>query len=162
MFADKRQNDFVTLMDGVGAKHPHPQTILDFWASIHNELNRESQYFEVLIKLFDVYLTSGNVRKAAESLERLVDIDAYDFRNQERMELLRGKVDEAQLKRIASRLMKSSTPTPGHTAHAHAPQAPAAPSPGSEEGRQLQGLEDLIAQTEVFYQYLLQNKALRG
>src|SRR3989442_328225 len=160
MFADKRQNDFVTLMDGVGAKYPDSQAILEFWASIHNKLNRESQYFEVLIKLFDVYLTSGNVKRAAESLERLVDIDAYDYRNQERLELLRGKVDEAQLKRIASRLMKSSTPTPGHTAHAHAPQAPAAPSPGSEEGRQLQALEDLIVQTEIFLQYSLQNKAL--
>jgi len=44
MFADKRQNDFATLMDGVGAKYPHSQVILEFWASIHNELNRESQY----------------------------------------------------------------------------------------------------------------------
>src|SRR5439155_843942 len=109
MFADKRQNDFAALMDGVGAKHPHSQAILEFWASIHNELNRESQYFEVLIRLFDLYLTSGNVVKAAESLERLVDIDAYDYRNQERMEQLRGRVDDAHLKRIASRLMKSNT-----------------------------------------------------
>src|SRR6266436_2609493 len=160
MFADKRQNDFVTLMDGVGAKYPHSQVILEFWASVHNELNRESQYFEVLIKLFDVYLTSGNVKRAAASLERLVDIDAYDYRNQERLELLRGKVDEAQVKRIASRLMKSGTPTPGHSAHAHASQAPSAPAPGSEEGRQLQALEDLIVQTEIFLQYSLQNKAL--
>src|SRR5205823_12308748 len=65
MFADKRQNDFAALMDGVGAKHPHSQAILEFWASIHNELNRESQYFEVLIRLFDVYLTAGNVAKVA-------------------------------------------------------------------------------------------------
>src|SRR6266404_2403021 len=160
MFADKRQNDFATLMDGVGAKYPHSQVILEFWASIHNELNRESQYFEVLIRLFDVYLTSGNVAKAAETLERLVDIDAYDYRNQERLELLRGRVDEAHLKRIASRLLKSSTPTPGHTSHAPPTQEPAAPSPGSEEGRQLQALEDLIVQTEIFLQYSLQNKAL--
>jgi diguanylate cyclase (GGDEF)-like protein len=160
MFADKRQNDFATLMDGVGAKYPHSQAILEFWASVHSELNRESQYFEVLIRLFDVYLTSGNVKKAAESLERLVDIDAYDYRNQERLELLRGKVDESHLKRIAGRLMKSSSPTPGHTTHQPAAQAPAAPSPGSEEGRQLQALEDLIVQTEIFLQYSLQNKAL--
>jgi diguanylate cyclase (GGDEF)-like protein len=160
MFADKRQNEFVALMDGLGAKHPHSQAVLEFWASIHSELNRESQYFEVLIKLFDVYLTSGNVKRAAESLERLVDIDAYDYRNQERMELLRGKVDEAQLKRIASRLMKSGTPTPGHASHTHSAQGPAAPPPGSEEGRQLQALEDLIVQTEIFLQYSLQNKAL--
>ena len=160
MFADKRQNDFATLMDGVGAKYPHSQAILEFWASVHSELNRESQYFEVLIRLFDVYLSSGNVKKAAESLERLVDIDAYDYRNQERLELLRGKVDETHLKRIASRLIKSSTPTPGHTPQAPAAQAPATPSPGSEEGRQLQALEDLIVQTEIFLQYSLQNKAL--
>src|SRR5258707_10405374 len=160
MFADKRQNDFATLMDGVGEKYPHSQTILEFWASIHNELNRESQYFEVLIKLFDVYLASGNVKKAAESLERLVDIDAYDYRNQERLELLRGKVDDAQFKRIASRLMKSGTPTPGHASHTHRAPGPPAPSPGSEKRRQLQALEDLIVQTEIFLQYSLQNKAL--
>ena len=160
MFTDNRQNDFATLMDGVGAKHPHSQVILEFWASIHNELNRESQYFEVLIKLFDVYLTSGNIKKAAESLERLVDIDAYDYRNQERLELLRGRVDEVHLKRIASRLLKSGTPTPGHASHTPPAQNANAPSPVSEEGRQLQALEDLIVQTEIFLQYSLQNKAL--
>ncbi|PYU74472.1 MAG: hypothetical protein DMG49_04630 [Acidobacteria bacterium] len=123
-------------------------------------MNRESQYFEVLIRLFDLYLTSGNVLKAADSLERLVDIDAYDYRNQERMEQLRGRVDDSHLKRIASRLMKSSTPMPGHTSHTSPAQASTAPSPASEEGRQLQALEDLIVQTEIFLQYSLQNKAL--
>src|SRR5438046_2853319 len=161
MFTDKRQNDFAVLMDGVGAKHPHSQAILEFWASIHNELNRESQYFDVLIRHFDLYLSSGNVAKAAECLERLVDIDAYDHRKQERMELLRGRVDDSHLKQIASRLVKSSTPMPGHaTPQAPAGQASTAPSPGSEEGRQLQALEDLIVQTEIFLQYSLQNKAL--
>jgi len=160
MFADKRQNDFATLMDSVGAKYPHSQAVLEFWASIHIELNRESQYFEVLIRLFDVYLTSGNVKKAAEALERLVDIDAYDYRNQERLELLRGKVDEGHLKRIASRLMKSSTPMPTHTPQAPMAQAPAVPTPGSEEARHLQALEDLIVQTEIFLQYSLQTKAM--
>jgi len=47
------------------------------------KLNRESQYFEVLIKLFDVYLNVGKRQKGGgRSLERLVDIDAYDYRNQ--------------------------------------------------------------------------------
>ncbi len=160
MFADKRQNEFVALMDGVGAKHTQSQAILEFWASLHSELNRESQYFEVLIKLFDVYLASGNVPKAAESLERLVDIDAYDYRNQERLELLRGRVDEGHLKLIGSRLMKSGTATASHASHTPPQQSIPAPSPGSEEGRQAQALEDLIVQTEIFLQYSLQNKAL--
>ena len=94
MFADKRQNDFATQMDSVGAKHPTSEPILEFWAALYNELNRESQYFEILIKLFDVYLNSGNIAKAGDAIERLVDIDAYDHRNQERIQRMRGRADD--------------------------------------------------------------------
>ena len=38
--------------------------MLEFWAAIYNELNRESQYFEVLIKLFDANFNSGSFQKA--------------------------------------------------------------------------------------------------
>src|SRR5260370_20534082 len=133
MCVAKRQNDFVGFRDGLGGKYPQSQANLEFWASLHNELNHESQYFEVLIRLFDAYLASGNVAKAAESLERLVEIDAYDYRNQERLERLRGRIDVTHLKKIASRLTKSSTPTPGHTAHPPSAPAPAAPSPNRAE-----------------------------
>src|SRR5712664_3168255 len=160
MFADKSQTEFAALTDALAAKHLHSQAVLEFSASIYNELNRESQYFEILIKLFDVYLHSGNVAKAAESLERLVDIDAYDYRNQERLELLRGRVDEAYLKRVGSRLAKSGTETAAHTSHSALGQGVAPPPPLSEEGRHRQALEDLIVQTEIFLQYSLQSKAL--
>src|SRR5215472_17106516 len=158
-FADKRQNDFATMMDALGAKFPHSQSILEFWAGIHNELNRESQYFEVLIKLFDVYLSSGNVKKAAESLERLVDIDPYDFRNQERMERLRGRVDDAYVSRLSSRMLKAGQATGGHAPRTGAP-ASSISHANTEEARQMQALEDLIVQTEIFLQYSLQSKAL--
>ena len=160
MFADKRQNEFAALTDALAAKQLHSQAVLEFSASIYSELNRESQYFEVLIKLFDVYLHSGNVAKAAESLERLVDIDAYDYRNQERLEQLRGRVDEAYLKRVGSRLAKSGTETAAHTTHQAQGQTAAPPPALSEEGRHKQALEDLIVQTEIFLQYSLQSKAL--
>src|SRR5689334_21178948 len=159
MFADKRENDFATMMDGLGAKFPHSQGVLEFWAGIHNELNRESQYFEVMIKLFDVYLTSGNVKKAAESLERLVDIDPYDFRNQERLEIMRGRVDDAYVNRLSSRMMKAGQATGGHAPRSGAPTA-SGPLANPEAGRQMQALEDLIVQTEIFLQYSLQSKAL--
>src|SRR5215471_8194166 len=160
MFADKRQNEFVTMLDGLGAKYPHSQGVLEFWANIHNELNRESQYFEVLIKLFDVYLTSGNVKKAADSLERLVDIDPYDYRSQQRLEKLRGRVDDAYVNRLAGRLMKAGQATGGHAPRSSASHTGPAPLTNTEEGRQMQALEDLIVQTEIFLQYSLQGKAL--
>jgi diguanylate cyclase (GGDEF)-like protein len=159
MFAEKRQNDFATQLDAVASKHPHSQAMMELWASVYNELNRESQYFEILVKLFDVYFNAGDFRKACDSLERLVDIDAYDYRNQERMEKLRGHVDETFLKRVGGRLAKSmSTPPPPSNAGAGASVSQAPPS--TEEGRHAQALEDLIVQTEIFLQYSLQAKAL--
>jgi len=160
MFADKRQNDFATHLDEVASKHPHSQSMMEFWATVYNELNRESQYFEILVKLFDVYFNAGDFRKACDSLERLVDIDAYDYRNQERMEKLRPHVDDAFVKRVGSRLAKSmsSAPPPPSNVGSGAGVSQAAPS--TEEGKHAQALEDLIVQTEIFLQYSLQAKAL--
>ena len=160
MFADKRQNDFATQLDAVAAKHPHSQAMMEFWATVYNELNRESQYFEILVKLFDVYFSAGDFRKACDSLERLVDIDAYDYRNQERMEKLRGHVDEAFLKRVGGRLAKSMGTAPPAPSGAGAGASVSQGTPNTEEGRNAQALEDLIVQTEIFLQYSLQAKAL--
>jgi diguanylate cyclase (GGDEF)-like protein len=161
MFADKRQNDFATQMDSVGAKHPASLPVLEFWAALYNELNRESKYFEILIKLFDVYLNGGNANKAADTIEKLVDIDPYDHRNQERIQLLHGRIDDAFLKRITGRVAKGTGGAP-HAAQPH--QASSEGAGGSqsatEEGRKMQALEDLIVQTEIFLQYSLQAKAL--
>ncbi|HEV3374430.1 MAG TPA: diguanylate cyclase [Candidatus Acidoferrum sp.] len=159
MFAAKQQNEFAAHLDTVAGKHLQSQAILEFWAGIYSELNRESQYFETLLKLFDVYAEKGNFPKACESLEKLMDIDAYDYRNQERLERLRGHVDEAFLKRLTGRLAKSGdlAVPPRHTASG---QGTAPPPPTTEEGRQHQALEDLIVQTEIFLQYSLQSKAL--
>jgi diguanylate cyclase (GGDEF)-like protein len=162
MFADKKQNEFTTQVEELGAKHPESLPILEFWAALYNELNRESQYFEVLIRLFDANFNSGNFAKSSEVLERLVDIDSYDYRNQQRLEQLRGRVDEGFLRRVASRMAKTATATqnpatPPKTAASH---EMAAETPVTEEGKKLQALEDLIVQTEIFLQYSLQSKAI--
>src|SRR5215467_10669574 len=162
MFAEKRQNEFAAQVDDVAGRHVGSAELLEFWATLYNELNRESKYFEIMIKLFDAYLERNEVKKASDALERLVDIDAYDYRNQERLEKLKGKADEAYLKRVAGCLTKSGTNV--STADSAAPpgigkgREPA--SPVTEEGQRLQALEDLIVQTEIFLQYSLQSKAV--
>jgi diguanylate cyclase (GGDEF)-like protein len=164
MFADKKFVEFTALVEGLGAKHPESQPILEFWALLYNELNRESQYFEVLIRLFDANYNSGNFPKACEVLERLVDIDSYDYRNQERLERLRGHADEAFLRRVASRMAKTVTSqaaNQGSSGRAPASESASQASPASsEESRNMQALEDLIVQTEIFLQYSLQSKAI--
>jgi diguanylate cyclase (GGDEF)-like protein len=162
MFADKKHGEFMVQVEELGAKHPESLPILEFWAAVYNELNRESQYFEVLIKLFDANFNSGSFQKASEVLERLVDIDSYDYRNQQRMEQLSGHVDEAFLRRVAGRMAKSATVAASPSSHpkAVASQEVAETAPVTEEGRKLQALEDLIVQTEIFLQYSLQSKAV--
>jgi diguanylate cyclase (GGDEF)-like protein len=161
MFADKKIAEFTGQVEELGAKHPESLPILEFWAALYNELNRESQYFEVLIKLFDANFNSGSFQKSCEVLEKLVDIDPYDYRNQQRVEKLRGHADEAFLNRVSSRMAKSATVTtnaapPKVVASAEVAEA----APVSEEGRKMQALDDLIVQTEIFLQYSLQGKAV--
>jgi diguanylate cyclase (GGDEF)-like protein len=162
MFADKRQNEFAAQLDDVAGRHPESSMVLEFWAALYNELNRESKYFEIMIHLFDAYLKDGNIQKACDSLERLVDIDSYDYRNQERLERLRGKADDSFVQRIASRLTRSGTTiSTSETEPQAGPRSvPESSAPATEEGRRMQTLEDLIVQTEIFLQYSLQNKAM--
>ena len=163
MFADKKQNEFAMQMDLTGEKNAHSQGVLEFWAALYNELNRESKYFEIMTKLFEVYVGAGNIPKAAETLEKLVDIDPYDPGNSERLEKLRNRVDEALFKRIAVRLARStslSAGTPASLHHSDAGDIVSASQTNSEAGREKQTLEDLIVQTEIFLQYSLHNKAL--
>jgi diguanylate cyclase (GGDEF)-like protein len=162
MFADKRQNEFVAQLDDLAGRHLKSSEILEYWAGLYNELNRESKYFEIMIRLFDAYLENNDIRKSCDCLERLVDIDAYDYRNQERLERLRGKADTSFLQRIASRLTRSGTTiSTSETEPQAGPRSvQEGSSPVTEESRRMQTLEDLIVQTEIFLQYSLQNKAM--
>src|SRR5690348_12750587 len=75
------------------------------------------------------------------------------------MERLRGRVDDAYVSRLSSRMLKAGQATGGHAPRTGAPASSIAPA-NTEEARQMQALEDLIVQTEIFLQYSLQTKAL--
>src|SRR5262249_1158205 len=65
MFAQKRQNEFAAQVDDVAGRHTDSSELLEFWANLYNELNRESKYFEIMIRLFDAHLARGETRKAS-------------------------------------------------------------------------------------------------
>ena len=162
LFADKKSTEFTTQLESLGAKHPESIPILEYWAALYNELNRESQYFEVLIRLFDANFNSGFFPKASEALDRLVDIDSYDYRCQERLERLRGHADEAFLRRVAGRMARTANVQARNNPPPKAEATPQleGPPPATDEGRKMQALDDLIVQTEIFLQYSLHAKAV--
>src|SRR5437899_9557210 len=100
-----------------GKHHTCPE-MLEFMSELFNSSNRETDYCQTLLKLFDLHCSMGNYAKAAECLDRAADVDAYEPGHHKRMEMLRGKIDENRYKVIASRFtsMGASTSKPAHSA----------------------------------------------
>jgi diguanylate cyclase (GGDEF)-like protein len=161
MLAARRANELAIQVDAVAERHFDSVVVMEFWATLYNELNRESRYFEILLHLFDAQFGAEQFEKARETLERLVEIDAYDHRNQQRLERLRGRVDDSVLKGLGGRLARSGgTQSSASAKRDPMSAAPSSAAPPADAGRSPQALEDLIVQTEIFLQYSLQSKAV--
>jgi len=161
MRATRKEADLCEQMDRLAALHPSSIALAEVIARLYEELNREAKYFDALMRLFDLYLAAGHMKEACEALDRLVDIDPYDYRNQERIAKLEGKADPGFLQNILARAAKAatvSTRTDGFTGAGRDTSEGVGPVP--EEVRAQQALEDLVVQVEIFLQYSLQMKAV--
>jgi diguanylate cyclase (GGDEF)-like protein len=161
MRAGRKEGELCAQMDRLGATYPNSLPLAETVAHAYEEMNRETKYFDALVRLFDLYFGATRLKEACETLDRLVDIDPYDYRNQERIGKLEGKVDPAFLQNVLSRAAKAatvSTRTDGFTGAGS--EAGATTGPVSEEARAQQALEDLVVQVEIFLQYSLQTKAV--
>jgi diguanylate cyclase (GGDEF)-like protein len=161
MRAGRKEGELSAQMDRLAAGYPASLPLAESIARAYEEMNRETKYFDSLVRLFDLYLGAAELKKACDTLDRLVDIDPYDYRNQERIAKLEGKVDPAFLQNVLSRAAKAatvSTRTDGFSGAGS--EAGAAAGPVSEASRQAQALEDLVVQVEIFLQYSLLSKAV--
>jgi diguanylate cyclase (GGDEF)-like protein len=154
----RKEGELAEQLDRLAAAYPASLPLAETIASSYEELNRETKYFEALVRLFDLYLSADRVKEACDALDRLVDIDPYDWRNQERIAKLEGKVDPAFLQNILARVANASTVSTRGDGFAGAGTETSATA--SEEDRSQQALEDLIVQVEIFLQYSLQTKAV--
>jgi len=161
MHSMRKDQELATQMDRLAAQFSRSVPLAQLVAKLYEELNRETKYFEALVRLFDLYLEAGQMKEACEALDRLVDIDPYDYRNHERITKLEGKVDPAFLQNILARAAKAATVTTRGEGFAGAGSDNAARAANiPEELRAQQALDDLIVQVEIFLQYSLQSKAV--
>ena len=158
MRKSRREGELSNQLDRLAAAYPHSILLAETTAGIYEELNREAKYFDALMRLFDLYFNSERIKEACDTLDRLVDIDPYDYRNQERISKLEGKVDATFLQNILARAAKAATVSTRTDGFSGAGSGEG-PAPVSEESRAQQALEDLIVQVEIFLQYSLQSKA---
>ncbi len=143
-----RRREFVLVAKSVADRHVVPTEFLEYLVELFNAANREHDYCETLLKLFELYHAAGNFAKAGECLDRAAEVDAYEPGHQKRLERLRGKIDGSLFNAITNRLagvvkeeMKEE-PTPAAF---------------SKEGTVV---EDLMLQAEIFLQYSMRSKAV--
>jgi diguanylate cyclase (GGDEF)-like protein len=142
---ERRQ--FIAIMEDItGARRACPQ-MLEFLSELYNASNRENDYCQTLLKLFDLYCSTGEYAKAAECLDRAAEVDPYEAGHLKRLDMLKGKVDEGRFKVISSRF---------------SPTKKVVEEPANDDSRTLGAstLQDLMLQAEILVQYGMRNKAV--
>jgi diguanylate cyclase (GGDEF)-like protein len=159
MKSTRKEAELSAQLERLIVAHPKSLGVAEAVARTYEELNREAKYFDALVHLFDLHLAAGQIHKACDTLDRLVDIDPYDYRNQERIAQLEGKADAGFLQNIRTRAAKAASTSTGTGTFSGAGSETGG-APNSEEQRAQQALEDLMVQVEIFLQYSLQPKAI--
>jgi tetratricopeptide (TPR) repeat protein/GGDEF domain-containing protein len=138
---------FLATMQEILGKHRASAEMLEFMSEQFNASNREADYCQTLLKLFDLHYAAGNFSKAADSLDRAAEVDAYETGHQKRLESLRGKIDENRFKVISSRFSSMADSNTAPVRNADTMLGAAA-------------LQDLMLQAEILVQYGMRTKAV--
>ncbi|MFZ0321898.1 MAG: diguanylate cyclase [Candidatus Sulfotelmatobacter sp.] len=142
---ERRQ--FVAVMQDIASTRRASSEMLEFLSELFNASNREGDYCQTLLKLFDVYCGTGDFVKAAECLDRAAEVDPYESGHTKRLEMLKGKIEQKKFEAIASRFTPVS-------------KASAEPAAEQEATLGASTLQDLMLQAEILVQYGMRNKAV--
>jgi diguanylate cyclase (GGDEF)-like protein len=142
---ERRQ--FIAIMEDLTRGHRPSSQMLEFLSELYNSSNRENDYCQTLLKLFDLYCSTSDFAKAADCLDRAAEVDPYEPGHLKRLDMLKGKVEDGRFKVISSRFSTVSKPAE-QPAHVDEPTLGAST------------LQDLMLQAEILVQYGMRNKAV--
>ena len=147
-----KRREFTTFLRDVTHAHPPDAEFLEYLIGLFNSANREHDYCDALIQLFQLRYAAGDFLRAADALDRAAEVDPYMEGLERRLDHLRGKIDPNHFRAIANRLQIAETDTREFTEE--------------KEETIIEGdteptiLEDLILQAEIFLQYSMRSKAV--
>ena len=142
------QRSFLATTQELIAGHRPSTEILEFLAGLLNAANRETDYAQALVKLYDQYCVKGDYAKAGDCLDRAAELDPYEPGHQKRLEALRGKIDGQRFNIIASRFTATAKKEEEPEIKVEMPTLGAA------------ALQDLMLQAEILVQYGMRAKAI--
>jgi len=140
----KKDRPLVEWLDALLRQAAHSVPVLEFIITALRELNRESELSQINARLFDACLGAGDCVKAAAVLHRLADLNAPEEENQERLEHLKGKLDESAYRELAARILPAEAAPAGPDSLFVPSEPPVAPA-----GE----LDDMILQAEMLLQF---------
>ncbi|MGO8788827.1 MAG: tetratricopeptide repeat protein [Terriglobia bacterium] len=120
--------------------------VLEILSELYNEMNKEDGLRRSLSRLFNLYLASEKYQKAADILERILDVDPYGAGHYDRLLNLEGHIDAVWYKNILSRMEPPSSVR----------ASPAMRAAAAAE--KTESLEDLLVEGEMYQQYQLSAK----
>lgn len=151
-----RRREFITSMYEMSDRRLPTLGFTEYLVKLFDTANREHEYSNTLLKLFQLYYAAGKYGQAGETLDRAAELDPYEPGHAKRLEMLRGRIDDHAYSRIANRFHRTDN-KPQPTAVAAPEPATAAPARGESEPTVL---EDFILQAEIYLQYGMRSKAL--
>ncbi|HYM79617.1 MAG TPA: diguanylate cyclase [Candidatus Dormibacteraeota bacterium] len=143
---ERRQ--FIAIMEDITGSRRASSQMLEFLSELYNSSNRENDYCQTLLKLFDLYCSTGDFAKAAECLDRAAEVDPYEPGHLKRLDMLKGKVEDGRFRSIASRFSSAAKPAEEPATHP------------DERTLGASTLQDLMLQAEILVQYGMRNKAV--
>jgi diguanylate cyclase (GGDEF)-like protein len=149
-----RRREFVQMMQDVLEQHTPTVEFLYYMVELYNSNNREHDYCATLLRLFQLHYAAGEFLRAGDCLDRAAEVDPYEPGHQNRIEMLRGKIEDTRFNAIANRFgnvikVEQQGAKPEETLSAE-----------TSSDNETTILEDLILQAEIFMQYSMRSKAV--
>jgi GAF domain-containing protein/cytochrome c-type biogenesis protein CcmH/NrfG len=151
LFQQGKRNEFLKILESIYQADEANLAVLEMLTGLYNELNKEDGLRRSLSRLFGLYLAGEQYDQAADTLDRIIDVDPYGPGHYDRLLTLEGHIDRIWYDNIASRLQPPSTVARG--------AASSAAGPGQAPGlTKSEALDDLIIEGEMYNQYQLASK----
>jgi GAF domain-containing protein/predicted Zn-dependent protease len=149
MVQQGKPDEFLKIVEKIYAADESNLAVLEMLASLYTEANREDGLRRSLDRLLNLYLASEQYDKAADALQKIIDVDPYGEGHQDRLLNLEGHIDPVLYKNILSRLEPESASWKALESQ---------PSAGSAQAEASESLEDLLVEGEMYHQYQLAPK----
>jgi GAF domain-containing protein/tetratricopeptide (TPR) repeat protein len=143
LFKLGKRDEYLRIVEKIYEADESNLQVLESLSNLYNELNREDGLRRSLVRLFNLYLGAEQYEKAADTLEKIIDVDPYGEGHPDRLLNLEGHIDKIWYSNIGSRLQ-----VPSGSVSEAASGGAAAPS-------KAESLDDLIIEGEMFHQYQL-------